>query len=270
MRLLVLDNQKRYIVFENKDHDNISANENNIDMQKIHYKRFIPTHFVAIKLDWIDRKKSEKEYIEFIHSDKNLPKGLFTQFERLHLTITTLVLDSKDKVELACSILQSITKAFIDTEFFLSSDAPLPSKMPKISVRGLQIMKGTSNHCQVLYAQVHTKHINSLLSFCEFIKFSFQQAGLSTDDHSPIQLHCTVMNTRYIINSKDRFEKRFLNRQNHAFDATRIMDQGIDLGNAHISLLHLSPLSSINTDEYYKCNVSLYISMSKHNNSESE
>jgi len=287
MRLLVLDNQKQYIVFEDSDHGvPLSGYNQGPDYSKEHlerqskhsqashlsskpFKRLTPTHFVAIKLDWVDKNCSENAYADLSRSSKSF-NGLFTEFERLHLTITALVLDTDEKVALAHSIMYSIVEKRTSDGFLLSIDEPENPKYPTVTVEGLCVMKGTPSHCQVLYAKIHSKNLDFLLSFCESVKSAFQQAGLDVDDHGPIKLHCTVMNTRYMSNTKNKISKGMHDKRNQTFDATHIINQGLDLGGARLSMLHLSPLISdplskvknikSGDGKYYRCDLSLYIS----------
>lgn len=266
MHVLSVQRNKRFLVFDRADHG--TALPPAEGQRYVAPRKSFPTHFLALKLDWVQPDKSKRAYDSFVRSltHSSIPRNTCTDFDRLHLTIAVLTLDAEDKHALAMSLLRSLVDCPPGTgDYSLSMSE---GKAPIVNINGLEIMKGTASHCHVLYSPVaNNKSSESLIRFCEDLRAAFTEAGLELDRHSTttddempssIKLHCTVANTRYL--SKQEKTKRT------GFDATRVIRQGLDLGDARLSLFHLSPLSDRATKPtvshpkgYYPCQVELHL-----------
>ena len=145
-----------------------------------------------------------------------IDENLFQKSNKLHLTFCVLVLLNQSEILLAKRVLKQSLDQIVRP---IVADKPL-----KVTVEGLDIMKGQPNKAHVLYAQIKDES-NRFQSIADQIVEQFVKSGLleeSIENENKVKLHITFMNSlfRQRINSKT--SKKRIKRE--AFDAKSIID----------------------------------------------
>lgn len=185
------------------------------------------THFVSIPLGQAQRVAIFRDWAQ--KTQPRLDSHALVSPQRLHLTVAMLSLPSKTNLQRAIVALQSLAGHNLE---------PL-----SVSIRGLDIMKGTASKCRVLHAKIEPNR--KLDELGRRVQIVLAKAGL-VHDLRPARWHATLINTRHTAT-------------NAAFDATPLLHapplEVVDFGSVSVDCLHLSslydPLDSVTG--YYHC-----------------
>ncbi|EFJ31107.1 hypothetical protein SELMODRAFT_88393, partial [Selaginella moellendorffii] len=173
--------------------------------------------------------------------DSGVEKSIFIKPTRFHLTVLMLKLWNEERVEKARGVLE---KCLPDVA------AALDERPVSVSLKGLEIMRGSPKNTRVLFAKVADADGGSRLSkVCQVMIDAFVEAGLvlGKDGEQELKLHATVMNTSHR-RSKSRY-------RNKGFDATDILAKfGEETwGDYQIMEAHLSERFKYDENGYYHC-----------------
>ncbi|KAJ1978538.1 activating signal cointegrator 1 complex subunit [Dimargaris verticillata] len=167
------------------------------------------------------------------------PRGhpnLFITPTRLHLTLALLNLDTPVNLARACDTLQHCSAELND----LLGARPLV-----LYARGLQLMRGTPDACQVLCAGIQDDSDRRLLQVSQLLLTAFRAAGLiASDDVSRLKLHMTLLNTTFVRRSSLAPADK---RRALAFDAQPILRHlhGFDFGAVRVACVQLAKKGSV-------------------------
>lgn len=92
-----------------------------------------------------------------------------------------------------------------------------------IALRGLSSMQPASK-ASMLYAPP-VDQLGTLQAFCEKLRSVFQEAGLLMEDHRPLLLHATVLNTVYVKGRRGGGPSKGKRRERLTIDARGILDR---------------------------------------------
>ncbi|XP_024521847.1 uncharacterized protein LOC9662125 isoform X2 [Selaginella moellendorffii] len=123
--------------------------------------------------------------------DSGVEKSIFIKPTRFHLTVLMLKLWNEERVEKARGVLE---KCLPDVA------ATLDKRPVSVSLKGLEIMRGSPKNTRVLFAKVADADGGSRLSkACQVMIDAFVEAGLvlGKDGEQELKLHATVMNTSH-------------------------------------------------------------------------
>ncbi|XP_062087537.1 uncharacterized protein LOC133794337 [Humulus lupulus] len=223
-----------------------SSGEHSISVQAVNgpYSHFISLP-LAIHRELVDKlNKFQDSILESDDplSDMRIDKSIFTKPESLHLTVLMLKLWNEDLVAKAEKVLQNVSSKVMET---------LQNRPVSIRLQGLDIMRGSWDKAQVVYAPV--EEIGSegrLLRACHVIIDAFVEAGLvlDKDPKDRLKLHATVMNTIY----------RKWGQFNY-FDGQSIFKQfgSEEWGEYVIREAHLSQRGKFDDNGYFHCCTSM-------------
>ncbi|KAJ6264569.1 hypothetical protein Dda_0716 [Drechslerella dactyloides] len=155
----------------------------------------------AIKQFTIDEAPSEHDHDYDSEPSTRIPDGAIREFNTLHLTLGVMLLRDGDAVTKAVSALESLDlKQFLPSTSTTTGDAvtDADAKAPLfIDLRGLSPMAtGAIKKCSVLMMPP-TDATNRLYPFANALKAHFTTLGLLQEEHRPLKLHATLVNTIY-------------------------------------------------------------------------
>ncbi|KAJ1991894.1 activating signal cointegrator 1 complex subunit [Dimargaris cristalligena] len=166
---------------------------------------------------------------------------LYMRSERVHLTIGMLRLSSPEEMEQASETLRSCSATIYDL---------LGTRSLVIQLEGLRIMKGTPDHCKVLYAAVKDDSENRLKQVCQHLLTTFKNAGfLVSDDIVELKLHATLANTTFLPRSVANSRKISVGQLD--FNARPILDQlgDYNFGTTRIGRIQIAKCASFDPDD---------------------
>jgi len=216
------------------------------------------THFVSIPL--IIYKNVTEQYGEFkkaVLSDKEIPidPAFFNPENHLHLTIAMLVLNSKEKIDLASKALMQAWDKIVEQKL-----VPI-----KLNMKGVETFGKKIDKTNIVYGKlVENSEYEKLIKIGNIIiKQLIEMKALEKDELTHItyypdhdlykidQLHMTILNTKFkaktVAGSK---EKQFL------FDASNIVKYygDFNFGEFELQRIEISKKSEYNKENgYYLC-----------------
>ncbi|XP_029648191.2 activating signal cointegrator 1 complex subunit 1 isoform X1 [Octopus sinensis] len=209
------------------------------------------THFLSIP---ITAKSIHNQVLEFkedvlreCDGDLGLDASIFQNYQKLHLTIGTLVLLSESEVEKATELLNKCNENLIRP---LLKDEPLHCQLV-----GLEYMNDDPGAVDVLYIKViQPENSERLEVLCNQLVEKFTVAGLMQKDYDRVKLHATIMNT--LFRSDPSGVARVQSNRGaprKSFDAKQILKKfgNFDFGSYYIGEIHLSKRYSSGKDGYY-------------------
>lgn len=164
-------------------------------------------------------------------------KFIFIEPKTFHLTVVMLRLHNKERVDAAVRVLEGIAGELKDA---------LGGRPVSIRLKGLDIMRGSPDKAQVLYAPVEVVGgEDRLLRVCKVITDAFIKGGLvfEKDCQRALKLHATVMNAGH----------------RRTFDARGILEKygSEKWGEYPIPQVHLSKRFEYDANGYYHCCASI-------------
>lgn len=197
------------------------------------------THFISLPLA-IHPQLVDK-LVNFQNTISKTPtlsdKSIFIKPKTFHLTVLMLRLHNEERVDAAVRVLERIAGELKDA---------LGGRPVSIKLKGLDIMRGSRDKAQVLYAPVEVVGgEDRLLHVCKLITDAFIKDGLvfEKDCQRPLKLHATVMNAGH----------------RRTFDARGILEKygSEKWGEYHIPQVHLSKRFLYDANGYYHCCASI-------------
>ncbi|KAJ1969693.1 hypothetical protein H4R35_006070 [Dimargaris xerosporica] len=164
---------------------------------------------------------------------------LFIVPTRLHLTLALLNVVTPADLAHACDTLQRCLPQL---------NGLLGARPLVLHAQGLQLMRGTPDACQVLYAGIEDDSDCRLHQVAQLLLTTFRDAGLiASDDIYQLKLHMTLLNTTFIRRSSLATADK---RRTLVFDAQPILRQlhGFDFGAIRVPCVQLARKGSV--DEY--------------------
>ncbi|XP_078613187.1 activating signal cointegrator 1 complex subunit 1-like [Branchiostoma floridae x Branchiostoma japonicum] len=219
------------------------------------------THFLSFPLTATPIKKGFQEFKSNVLSecgqDQGIDESIFQNPDKLHLTLTTLVLLTDKEVAAAERVLAECRDDII---------APLLQGSPlQVDVRGVEYMNDDPAAVDVLYAQVHLQDgSDKLQTIADGIVEKFVSAGLTEREYDRVKLHATAMNTLFRKDpsaSPDKTDRKVAGKgrplkDRESFDARNVLEIFGDFhfGNTDLNSIHLSErFSSDSKTGYYNC-----------------
>nr|GEU45287.1 activating signal cointegrator 1 complex subunit 1 [Tanacetum cinerariifolium] len=197
------------------------------------------THFISLPLaihpQLVDKLVNFQNSVS--KSSTLSDNSMFIKPKTFHLTVLMLRLYNKERVDAAVKILKGIAGELKNA---------LGGQPVSIKLKGLDIMRGSQDKAQVLYAPVEVVGgEDRLLHVCKAITDAFIKGGLvfEKDCQRALKLHATVMNAGH----------------RRTFDARGILEKyGSDKwGEYHIPQVHLSQRFVFDANGYYHCCASI-------------
>eukprot|EP00742_Colponemidia_sp_Colp-10_P005125 GILJ01005473.1.p1 GENE.GILJ01005473.1~~GILJ01005473.1.p1 ORF type:complete len:371 (+),score=63.77 GILJ01005473.1:85-1197(+) len=210
------------------------------------------THFLSLPLT----SSNIQSKVEAVKGDiisqfswiQGLHESMFVPASQFHLTLLMLRLDSDESISKASQVLTEVSSSLYDI---------LGTRTALIRLKGIKCF-GSAQRADVLYVNVENDEVKEKLEriSVELSKRFVESGLLSSADLQrqrllgsdgaiqPVQLHATVVNTRY---SKQP--------QSQPLDASQIIKQfnSFDLGSERIPSLHLSERFRFDSNGYYHC-----------------
>ncbi|GAB1605456.1 activating signal cointegrator 1 complex subunit 1-like isoform X2 [Argonauta hians] len=209
------------------------------------------THFLSIPI--IDKTVHghvldfKDDVLRECDGDLGLDASIFQNYQKLHLTIGTLVLLSDAEIDKAADLLDKCNEELIRP---LLRSEPLTCHLT-----GLEYMNDDPGAVDVLYIKVTQPENSQRLDvLCNQLVEKFTMAGLMQKEYDRVKLHATIMNTLFRSDpsgvtrlSFNRGEARV------SFDARQILKKfgNYDFGPYYIGEIHLSRRYSSGKDGYY-------------------
>ncbi|XP_014662782.1 PREDICTED: activating signal cointegrator 1 complex subunit 1-like [Priapulus caudatus] len=204
------------------------------------------THFISIPVARQHIKEAlfgfRDEVLRRCDGDRGVNFSLFQDADKLHVTVSTLVLLSEAERQCAAHTLQQCCRQLAD-------DAKHPLA---VTLRGVEYMNDDPSAVDVLYARVEDAS-GRLQSLADGLVSSFADAGLTQRqrEHEHVKLHVTVMNTIF---RRDAEAEVTEGNARESFDARRLMQEFVDyeFGELVITELHISQRYTTASDGYYE------------------
>ena len=151
------------------------------------------THLITVPFTYEPLKR---EFIRFMDNVLNTCKDshgiddtLFQQPFKLHLTFCVLVLINRNEVLMAKELLRQSLDQIVKP---ILQDKPL-----KVSIEGLDVIKGNPKRCHVLYAQIKDES-NRLQTIADQIVGHYVKSGLLDESNeNKVKLHITFLNSLF-------------------------------------------------------------------------
>ncbi|XP_046736458.1 activating signal cointegrator 1 complex subunit 1 isoform X1 [Diprion similis] len=208
-------------------------------------KKLYYTHFISIPTNCESVQNGFQKFKESVLAINEPMRGveekIFQNPKKMHLTIGMLVLVDSTEREEAVRALEYCKENII-------APAILKNGPLLLTVQGVDYMNDDPAEVNVLYAKVHSKD-NVLQELADQISDHFFELGFLRKDADKVNLHITLMNTKFRIPEDDR-----RGAQRVTFDATKILKAHKDtkFGEFTLSTLHISQLHSESSDGYYE------------------
>ena len=225
------------------------------------------THFLSLPIcqspssSNIKEKYEEfqKNVLEQCAEERGVNRDLFQQANKLHLTVSTLVLLSKSEVEFIKETLQEYTTTL------LRQLMATEKERFHVHLRGLEFMNDDASFVDVLYAKVQLvdpSHSDRLQVFLDRLNEELSKTGLMKQQFERLKLHVTLMNSLLrkddtgILEAQKTSRGRVKNAERESFDAKKILRLfgQFDFGAVELSELHLSIMHEPDRKTgYYGC-----------------
>lgn len=204
------------------------------------------THFLSIPFVTEEIRKNFAQFKHEVLNDSDIygiNEALFQKEEKLHLTITMLVLLDNDDRSISSEYLQDCKELVVDSVL----QGPLYVKL-----QGLNYMNDEPSSVDVLYAKVISEELQDI---CDGIARYFADRGYIQLKHDNVKLHVTLMNTRFL-DLDDAIDEAQDSRDHKqkTFDASKILQKYKDFyfGTMLINEIHLSQRYSKASNGYYE------------------
>ncbi|XP_019620390.1 PREDICTED: activating signal cointegrator 1 complex subunit 1-like [Branchiostoma belcheri] len=218
------------------------------------------THFLSLPLTTTPIKEGFQEFQSSVLAecgqDQGIDASIFQNPDKLHLTLTTLVLLTEKEVAAAERVLKECVEDLV---------SPLLRGKPlQVDVRGIEYMNDDPAMVDVLYAQVHLPDgSDKLQTMADGVVERFVSAGLTEQEYDRVKLHTTVMNTLFRRDpsaSPDKSSRKAGKgrplKERESFDARNVLKIFGDFhfGKTDLNSIHLSErFSSDSKTGYYNC-----------------
>ena len=229
------------------------------------------THFISLPICQSAASGNIKEkYEEFKRSvleqcaeERGVNSDLFQHVNKLHLTVSTLVLLSKSEVDFIKETLQDCTTSLLRQLMPTDKDRFL------MHLKGLEFMNDDSSFVDVLYAkvqQIDSSHSDRLRTFLDRLNEELSKTGLMKQKFERLKLHVTMMNSLLrkddtgILEAEKTARGRVKNADRESFDAKKILRLfgQFDFGIIELDELHLSIMHEPNRKTgYYGCEMKI-------------
>ncbi|XP_037051024.1 activating signal cointegrator 1 complex subunit 1-like [Bradysia coprophila] len=209
------------------------------------------THFLSISFATDEIKRNFAVFSDEIRSNpktRHLHESMIQRPEKLHITISMLVLDHGDKDEtFALDCLDKCKATIIDP---ILQDQPLV-----LTAAGVEIFSDCEpSAVNVVFAKVVSAPLQEIAN--KMARF-FESCGLVKQERESIALHLTLLNT-YLYQGEEDGKEEDIQRcqaiKRQTFDATSILERHKDchFGTVRVEQIHLCRLGTVTADGYYE------------------
>ena len=212
------------------------------------------THFVSIpvvNVEVLERFEVFKESVLSMGFAKSrrIDEQLFQKPQKLHITIATLALLSKNEVKEAVELMNNLHKEL---------SALVNGKNLSFQLKGLEIMNDDPSSVDVLYAKVDGESSMMLQVIADIVYERFSNTGYlqKSFERDSVKMHVTLMNSKFrgervskdVRNSEDCEEE-----ERKTFDIQEVLDNmgDFDFGAITVDKIHLSQRYSTNSKTGY-------------------
>uniref|UniRef100_A0A0A9VS66 Activating signal cointegrator 1 complex subunit 1 n=1 Tax=Lygus hesperus TaxID=30085 RepID=A0A0A9VS66_LYGHE len=241
------------IIVTGPDKKSVSSAKTRISMMVMSSrKRQAFTHFISIPFNaqaFQNGFLTFKEEVMNNCKDQGVEESIFQSPDKLHLTITTLVLGDDVERKLAAAALEKCKEDVIRPL--------LPAEPMKVEMRGIEYMNDDPSAIDVLYGKVTCPtHPDLLQKLSDGIVDFFVKQGLADREYDRVKLHVTLMNT--LFRSPESYETK---KERETFNGSRIMTmyQDFYFGSDFLTRLDLSLRFSSSKAGYYQASASINI-----------
>lgn len=256
--------QSGNIVVTAQTKKNVASARRRIRMMVLSSKRRRKiTHFISIPMNKPAFQNGfmnfKTEVLEKFGNDNGIIEEVFQSPERLHLTISVMVLSDDVERNEAAAALQECKEIII---------SPLmQSDKLEIEMCGVTIFSDKDDapsRARVLYGKVKIANNDTLLQeLADGINTFFTEKGLLVQEKKSVALHCTLMNTSFCDKSKEEGEENVSGDapKVQALDVTNILEhyKDFDFGTDICETIEISIMGSTTRDEFYKATSSVTV-----------
>ncbi|KAF6215121.1 hypothetical protein GE061_009870 [Apolygus lucorum] len=241
------------IVVTGPDKKSVSSAKTRISLMVMSSRKRQPfTHFISIPFNAQSFQNgflTFKEEVLKDCKDQGVEESIFQTPDKLHLTITTLVLGDDVERKLAAATLEKCKEEVIRPL--------LPPEPIKIEMCGIEYMNDDPSAIDVLYGKVTCPdHPDLLQKLGDGIVDFFVKQGLADREYARVKLHVTLMNT--LFRHQETYEAK---KERETFDGSRLitMHQDFYFGSDILTRLDLSLRFSSSKSGYYQASASIAI-----------
>lgn len=209
------------------------------------------THFLSISFATDEIKRNFSLFTDEIRNDpktKHLHESMMQVPEKLHITVSMLVLNDDDKNEtVALECLNKCKSTIIDP---ILQDEPLV-----LTASGVDIFSDCKpNAVNVVFAKVVSPPLQEIAN--KMARY-FEDCGLVRQERESIALHLTLLNTYLYKSDDDSTEEALQNIRavkKQTFDATSILERhgNCHFGTVKFEQIHLCRLGTVTPDGNYE------------------
>uniref|UniRef100_A0A1B0GIH9 K Homology domain-containing protein n=1 Tax=Lutzomyia longipalpis TaxID=7200 RepID=A0A1B0GIH9_LUTLO len=208
------------------------------------------THFFSINCATEAVKEAYgkfKEAVQEAYSPEGLPEIYFQKPEKLHITLSGMLLNNDQDRQMAVDLLHG------EEEAIRKIMEKFPGKA-HIKIQGLMTMNDNPEKAKVLYARIHSEALEEIAEHLDRLN---RKSGLYTGSirKTTVQLHMTLMNVAYDKDDNGRFKK------GNTINAKKILEDFGDysFGEVPLTEIHLSQRKSYDDDGYYTAFTKLFV-----------
>ncbi|XP_031617297.1 activating signal cointegrator 1 complex subunit 1-like [Contarinia nasturtii] len=210
-----------------------------------------PTHFTCVR---VVEQNIKHRFIAFKDdilksgSTVGLQEEMFTQPDKLHITISVLVLMDDQDRRRAVDLLNDCRESIV---------IPIKNKHGgaiSANIRGVEIMNDDESSVRYLYGKIES---NALQEIADAILKRFIDAGLGKRefDRDTVKLHMTLINANLTNRDEDGNASAVQKFKAKTFDARHILEKyaQYEFGSQQFNDIYLSIMQTKDVDGFYKC-----------------
>ncbi|XP_055700730.1 activating signal cointegrator 1 complex subunit 1 [Phlebotomus papatasi] len=240
------------VVTGRKEGDVIAARKKIEDIVASSRRRNDITHFLSIPCNSEEIKTAFGRFKEALFSGppiEGLTEDMMQVPEKLHLTLTTMVLMDDQERKLAKNILH-------DEEDNIKAILAEFGGKAEVQIEGLDSMTDDPQATKVLYAKVQSEALQRIADHFECV---YGKLRLGKEQkRSSVKLHMTVISSRF---ADFEAEKAGNHKKTQPFNATKIFEDFKDFafGKVPLTEVHLSQRGTYDDRGYYKATSVLHL-----------
>ncbi|XP_054164825.1 activating signal cointegrator 1 complex subunit 1-like [Oppia nitens] len=248
----IKSNDKCLVTITDQNKDKVVVTKEKFNQLIINSRRLRPfTHLITVPFISDSLKDEFNQFKDniltnFVSDGNRIDEYLFQKTFKLHLTVCVLVLLNDNEILLAKKLLRDSLDQIINPV--------LNGKPLKVTLEGLQVIKGQQERAHVVYAEVK-EETNTLQTIADQIVNKFIKAGLLGDcGDNTVKLHVTFINSlfrqRALIKQNTENKKRI---KRETFNAKEILDfyKSYKFSEYIVKCIQLNEIKSITSEGFY-------------------
>ncbi|KAK6631955.1 hypothetical protein RUM44_006985 [Polyplax serrata] len=233
--------------------------------QKLTFTHFVsvPTNSDEIKRNFMNFKE---EILRYFGNDRGVDESIFQNPNKLHLTISTLVLADQRERKVAEVKLNEICDQKIKP-LLVNRDC----KQLKLEMKGIEYMNDDPAEVDVLYGKIESKPDANLLQYLTniIVEYFTQHKLIKASERQDVKLHVTLMNTLFREEEPEEINQEIaglkrtktIRKQRSTFNAVNILQkfQNYYFGQQDLKTIELSVRFSTGKNGYYKSSAVVHV-----------